>query len=83
MTLRRRLAIAAIRFYQRHLQPESGCWYDPYCSDYGIAAIEKYGVRQGIILLAERVQRCTAEKREAFHASHSCTGCSARKCDVC
>lgn len=79
----RRLAVAAIRWYQRHLQPASGCWYDPVCSDYGIMAIQKYGVREGIIMLADRVQRCSREEREKFHANHACTGCSARRHDVC
>jgi putative component of membrane protein insertase Oxa1/YidC/SpoIIIJ protein YidD len=80
---RRRLAVAGIRFYQRHLQPAQGCWYEPYCSDYGITAIEKHGIRQGLILLAERIQRCTAEGRKEFHANHACTGCAARRHDPC
>jgi putative component of membrane protein insertase Oxa1/YidC/SpoIIIJ protein YidD len=80
---RRDIAVTGIRFYQKHLQPESGCMYDPYCSDYGIAAIRKQGVRAGIIALADRIERCTRERREEFHASHSCGGCDRRSYDPC
>ncbi|WP_183362623.1 membrane protein insertion efficiency factor YidD [Geomonas limicola] len=56
----RRLAIFLIRTYQarlRHLHNRS-CIYTPSCSDYGIQAIEKYGVWQGTRFTYLRIKRC-------------------------
>lgn len=81
--LRREIAVAAIRTYQRALQPASGCWYDPVCSEYGIRVIRRFGLADGLVLFAIRVDSCTAENRRAFHASHSCTDCARRKHHDC
>lgn len=56
----RRLAILAVRFYQKAISPWLGanCRFHPSCSQYTIEAIEKYGVVQGIIKGAYRILRC-------------------------
>lgn len=54
------LMIGAIRLYQntfsRALPPS--CRFVPSCSQYGIEAIEKYGVVRGILKTAWRIVRC-------------------------
>lgn len=42
----KKLVIAMIRFYQKYISPYKGtkCPYVPSCSQYGLEAIEKYGV---------------------------------------
>lgn len=56
----RRLAILAVRFYQKAISPWLGanCRFHPSCSQYTIEAIEKYGVVRGIIKGAYRILRC-------------------------
>lgn len=43
----KKLMIAGIRFYRKHLSkyklPTQHCIYTPTCSEYGLEAIEKYG----------------------------------------
>ena len=51
-----------IKFYQKHLSrftPQ--CIYKPSCSEYCILAIKKYGVRQGLSMFFERINRCDME----------------------
>ena len=55
-----KLVIAMIRFYQKYISPYKGtkCPYVPSCSQYGLEAIEKYGVIKGGLLAAWRILRC-------------------------
>lgn len=71
----KRIALAAIRGYQRYLSPYKGfvCSYRAHtggasCSAYGHAVIGRYGVLCGWALLRRRMQRC-AEVYQA-HAIH-------------
>lgn len=64
------LAVLFAKFYQRHWQPESGCLYDPVCSDYGIAAFQNHGFHDGIIMSAARIQRCNPDGKEQYYALH-------------
>jgi putative component of membrane protein insertase Oxa1/YidC/SpoIIIJ protein YidD len=64
----RRLALAAIRLYQRHISPHKGfvCSFrvhtgKPSCSCYGYAVIERFGVLRGVALLRRRMRRCSDE----------------------
>ena len=52
--------LAAIRFYQAALSPMNpwGCKYWPSCSHYAVEAIERHGLRHGIVLAARRLLRC-------------------------
>lgn len=46
----KKICISMIRFYQKYLSPMKmryHCIYTPTCSQYGIEAIEKYGVLKG------------------------------------
>lgn len=54
------LAIFLIRGYQRLLSPLLGprCRFHPTCSQYAIAAIERFGVIQGTWLGLRRLSRC-------------------------
>ena len=56
----KRICIAMIRFYQKHISPAlpSCCRYVPTCSQYAIEAIEKRGVFVGIFLAVKRLFLC-------------------------
>jgi len=64
----RYLLIKIIKVYQRILSfdygifkffyPHGFCRFKPSCSDYAIAAIEKYGVIKGGVKTLWRVLRC-------------------------
>ncbi|MBQ9643229.1 MAG: membrane protein insertion efficiency factor YidD [Lachnospiraceae bacterium] len=56
----KKIAIGMIRLYQKYLSPLKGtkCPYYPSCSEYGLQAIEKYGVLKGGLLAAWRILRC-------------------------
>lgn len=64
----RYIAIKVLRIYQKTLSfdhgifkflyPRGFCRFRPTCSDYAIAAIEKYGLFQGGIKACWRVLRC-------------------------
>jgi len=59
------LALAAIRFYQRHMSPHKGfcCAYANYsghasCSVLGYRAIRRFGAWQGLFVLNARLEKC-------------------------
>lgn len=54
------LLIALIKLYQWCLSPWLGqqCRFQPTCSHYAIAALQKYGVWHGLRLSASRIGRC-------------------------
>ncbi len=56
----KRILIAIIKFYQKYISPMKGtkCPYIPSCSQYGIEAIQKYGILKGGLLAAWRLLRC-------------------------
>ena len=56
----KRPVLGVIRFYQRTISPQLGnnCRFEPSCSEYGIQAIEKYGVLRGVPRTAWRIARC-------------------------
>lgn len=65
-----RLALWAIRLYQRHLSPVKGfsCAYrlatgGQNCSAYGYRVIGRLGLRAGLALLDRRLLRCGAAHR--------------------
>jgi putative membrane protein insertion efficiency factor len=54
------LALLLIRAYQFTLSGQQGdiCNFQPSCSRYGYAAINKYGAFWGILMASDRLQRC-------------------------
>ena len=65
-----------IKFYQKTLSfdhgvfsflfPHGYCRFYPTCSDYGIQAIEKYGVIKGSAKTAWRILRCNPWNKGGF-----------------
>lgn len=55
-----KLAIGAVRIYQRGIAPLIGprCRFTPSCSHYMIEAIQKYGLLSGIVRGTWRIMRC-------------------------
>ena len=64
----RYLIIKLIKLYQKTLSfdhgvfkflfPHGYCRFYPTCSEYGIQAIEKYGIIEGVIKTSWRILRC-------------------------
>lgn len=56
----KRIALWAIRFYQRAASPglPPACRFEPTCSHYGHGAIEKHGLLKGGWLTVRRLARC-------------------------
>lgn len=56
------LSLSMIRFYQLFISSQHDkkavCIFTPSCSHFGQSAIEKYGILYGILMTADRVQRC-------------------------
>jgi putative membrane protein insertion efficiency factor len=54
------ILIKIIKLYQKYLSPlkSTKCPYIPTCSNYGIEAIDKYGVIKGGLLAVWRILRC-------------------------
>lgn len=64
----RHLVVMIIKFYQKTLSfdhgplktlyPQGFCRFHPTCSEYGVQAIEKYGIFKGGLKTCWRVLRC-------------------------
>jgi len=56
----KKLFLALIRFYQRHISPctPPSCRFRPTCSQYAYEAIQKYGAFKGGLLTIWRLLRC-------------------------
>ncbi len=56
----RRIVVAVLRWYKRHLSPAlpPACRYLPTCSEYAMEAVERYGTLRGGWLALRRVLRC-------------------------
>lgn len=58
----KRVMIALIRFYQRHLsglKRNPTCRFYPTCSSYALEAFEKRGFFAGLVLSVWRILRCS------------------------
>ncbi len=68
VNLPRKLVVGAIRLYQKtfsfdhgpmkSLYPHGFCRFYPSCSQYGVEAIEKYGIIKGGLMTSWRILRC-------------------------
>lgn len=56
----KRLALSAIRFYQRRVSPGAppACRFQPTCSHYAYESIETFGILRGSAMAAWRILRC-------------------------
>jgi len=64
----RRLVVRLIKIYQKTfsfdhgplkaLYPHGFCRFNPSCSQYGVEAIEKYGIIKGGLMTSWRILRC-------------------------
>lgn len=52
------LLIRAYQFVLRPLMPGGACRFFPSCSEYALAAVERYGAWRGGWLAIRRVARC-------------------------
>jgi putative membrane protein insertion efficiency factor len=64
----RRLMVACIHYYQRHISPQMGsqCRFLPTCSQYAIEAIERYGPLKGGLMAVWRILRCNPFSRGGY-----------------
>ncbi len=72
----RKTVLRIIKIYQKTLSFDHGffaflfpggfCRFNPTCSDYGYAAIEKYGIFRGGIKALWRVLRCNPFSKGGF-----------------
>ncbi|WP_286234174.1 membrane protein insertion efficiency factor YidD [Thalassotalea sediminis] len=55
-----KIAISAVKAYQRWLSPLLGnnCRFTPTCSFYAIEAINRFGVAKGCWLASKRILKC-------------------------
>jgi hypothetical protein len=63
-----RAAVALIGAYRRLVSPllPRACRFFPSCSEYGALAIERHGIRRGLLLAATRILRCNPLSRGGY-----------------
>lgn len=56
----RQIVLFLIKGYRKYISPmkSTKCPYFPTCSEYGLQAVEKYGVIKGGLLALWRILRC-------------------------
>jgi putative membrane protein insertion efficiency factor len=56
----KRVLIGLIEFYRKFISPlkPPTCRFYPTCSQYGIEAIQRFGVLKGILLTMKRLSKC-------------------------
>ena len=63
-----RLQVGAVHLYQRFGRPVLRgyvtCRYQPTCSEYSILAVEKYGIRRGLLMTVRRIASCKRSVRQ-------------------
>jgi putative membrane protein insertion efficiency factor len=59
-----RVYVSLVQTYQRFGRPmlkgHVQCRFHPSCSDYSIEAVQRYGIRHGLVLTFSRIQSCTS-----------------------
>jgi putative membrane protein insertion efficiency factor len=68
INLPKRIVVKLIKIYQKYLSLDHGplkflhpygyCRFSPTCSQYGLEAIEKYGIIKGGLMTSWRILRC-------------------------
>jgi len=56
----KRVLIAIVRFYKKHISHQSApkCRFIPTCSGYALESLEKYGAFKGSVLALRRFFKC-------------------------
>jgi len=78
MTQFKKIFLKLIRFYQKFLSLDSGCFpffspffyhcrFYPTCSDYAYQAILKYGILKGGIKAILRILKCNPFSKGGYH----------------
>ena len=64
----KKVLLAIIRFYRAAISPytKPSCKYIPTCSEYGLEAIERFGVLKGSALTIWRILRCNPFAKGGF-----------------
>ncbi len=66
------LLVGAIRFYQLFISSQDMpvCNFVPSCSQFGMEAIRELGVVYGILLTADRLQRCNSMSTSRYDTDY-------------
>ena len=87
-----RLAALPILVYRYSISPLIGprCRFYPSCSEYGLAALGRFGLMRGLWLTLSRLLRChpwhpggVDPLPDAFESRHTCLGCAIRGAAMC
>ena len=63
----KKILIGLIKIYQKIPGKfHNNCRFIPTCSNYGIEALEKYGIFKGIFLTIKRICRCNPLSKKGF-----------------
>lgn len=60
----KKLVVGVLKFYKKFISPvlESvfgkACRFTPTCSEYTIVALERFGVRKGLVMGIKRLAKC-------------------------
>ena len=60
----KKFVVGILKFYKKFVSPVlvglfgKACRFTPTCSEYTIVALEKFGVRKGLIMGIKRLSRC-------------------------
>ena len=89
LSLSARLALWAIRLYQRHLSPRKGfsCAYrivtgGASCSAHGYRVIQRHGLSLGLPLLRRRLARCGDIHRATLNTHNPMLHYQRGECDI-
>ena len=55
------LLLSSVRFFQTQISPIDGprCNFSPTCSQYGYQAVHDHGSARGVVMIADRLMRCS------------------------
>lgn len=68
----RNLLTGMIKFYQLFISTQDipVCNFTPSCSQFGIEAIQRFGIIRGVLLTSDRLQRCNGMSISRYQIDH-------------
>lgn len=54
----KKIVLKTLFYYKKYVSRGSNCRFVPSCSEYSYMAVEKYGIRRGLLKGFWRVLRC-------------------------